>query len=123
MKWGLPIVTREWATSCHRDLVWVSEQPFLVGESTTVTTGKPMPSVENKDVELTVVEENKDVTITSSDENNSRSRRRESDEITFGSQVNTSGNTNMGNTSIPRSNNRRSSSSNLNSGDSSTYTP
>jgi len=124
MKWGLPIVTRDWVTSCHRDILWVSEQPFLVGDSTTVTAGKPMPSVDTKEAELTVVEENKDVTITSTDANNSRSRRRESDEITFGSQVNTSGNTNMGNTSLPRVNNRRSSSStNLPSGDSSTFTP
>jgi len=122
MKWGLPIVSRDWITSCYRDLVWVSEKPFLVGESKIFTSDKPMPSVGVKESEVTLIEDNKDLTVTSADE--IKSRRRESEEITFGSQLNTSGNTHLANTSLLKANNRRSSNTTITSGESSsTFTP
>eukprot|EP00092_Neocalanus_flemingeri_P010154 GFUD01010944.1.p1 GENE.GFUD01010944.1~~GFUD01010944.1.p1 ORF type:complete len:1552 (+),score=561.52 GFUD01010944.1:76-4731(+) len=125
MKWGLPVVTRDWVTVSHREMLWISEKPFLVGEATAVTDGKPMPSME-LEVENTVMEQSNDETITSVDLNLSKSRRRESDEITFGSNTNTSAaNMSLANTSIPHAttSTRRSSSSVVTSGDTSTATP
>ena len=64
MKWGLPVVTRDWVTTCHREMVWVSEKPFLVGEVTAVPAGKPMPSLETEMENMVM-----DKTVTGVDQN------------------------------------------------------
>ena len=38
--------------ACCRERLWVSERPFLVGEATAVTAGKPTPSVEEDKTSL-----------------------------------------------------------------------
>jgi len=43
VKWGIPIVSKDWIMACHRDKQLVSEKPFLVGESTAFDENKPMP--------------------------------------------------------------------------------
>jgi len=55
LKWKLPVINCDWLVACLREKQWVSEAPFLVGDSTAVTPGKPMP-VEVTDA--TVVEDN-----------------------------------------------------------------
>lgn len=122
MKWGLPVVSRDWVTSCHREMTWLSERTFLVGEATAFTDGKPEPSIETK-IENTVMDQTNDETIQSVDQNMSKSRRRESDEITFGSQANPD--TSLGSTSIHNTvtNTRRSSNSTVTSNNSSNATP
>jgi len=92
MKWGLPIVTKEWIISCHRDLDWVSERPFLVGDATAHTEGKPMPKVTTGNVsEVNHTAENTMIENNDNDDENSSNKsvksRRDSDEITFGSQI------------------------------------
>ena len=46
VKWNLPAISKDWILACHRDLVWVSEKPFLVGESSFFNNDKPMPKLE-----------------------------------------------------------------------------
>jgi len=66
VKWSLSAVTRDWILACFRELLWVSEKPFLVGSCETYTPGKPLPresSVEKENLgedEETMV---KDMTI------------------------------------------------------------
>ena len=43
IKWGLPVVDKDWIMTCARKMAWVSEKPFLLGDSTTITEDKPMP--------------------------------------------------------------------------------
>ena len=79
VKWNLPAVTRDWLLACYRDRLWVSEKPFLVGESSAVTPGKPMPTevtveeVREEEVTMTkdetVVEAQADDTIKSGGQN------------------------------------------------------
>ena len=38
----------DWLTACLTDWTWVSEKPFLVGESQSFTPGKPLPSDETR---------------------------------------------------------------------------
>ena len=45
LKWSLPAVTKAWLAACLKDCTWVSERPFLVGDSEAVTEGKPLPRV------------------------------------------------------------------------------
>lgn len=81
VKWTLPAVTRDWLLACYKDRLWVSENPFLVGESSAVTPGKPMPTevtveeeVREEEVTMTkdetIVEAQADDTIKSNDQNN-----------------------------------------------------
>ena len=43
IKWGLPIVSKDWIMSCLEDKRLVSEKPFLIGESNVFDENKPMP--------------------------------------------------------------------------------
>ena len=46
LKWSLPVVSKDWLLACLRDHTWVSEKPFLVGESTAFNEDKPQPREE-----------------------------------------------------------------------------
>ena len=90
MKWGLPVVSRDWAVACCRDLAWVSELSFLVGESTTVTPGKPAPSdpepeklLEN-DETVTKDETMVDLATDAKDETMKEEDAEDMEEVTFG---------------------------------------
>ena len=56
VKWKVPVVSKDWLLACLKDLTWVSEQPFLIGDSNTFTEGKPMPR-EDTEEENTLTEE------------------------------------------------------------------
>ena len=38
-------VTKDWVMACQMEKAWVSEKPFLVGDSNVFTEGKPMPKL------------------------------------------------------------------------------
>ncbi len=46
IKWGLPVVTKDWMLACSRDMAWVSEKSFLVGEAVAYDKDRPEPSEE-----------------------------------------------------------------------------
>lgn len=50
LKWGIPVVDKDWLLACRRDGRFVNEKRFLVGEATVYTSGKPDPSSEPQDV-------------------------------------------------------------------------
>ena len=37
-------VTIDWLLACQRDMRWVCEKPFLLGDSNTFDENRPMPS-------------------------------------------------------------------------------
>merc|ERR1719186_53712 len=43
LQWKLPVINCEWLSACLREKKWVCESPFLAGDSTAFTPGKPMP--------------------------------------------------------------------------------
>ncbi len=49
LKWGLPIVNKDWLLACLREKQWVSERKFLVGNSDKFTEGKPEPTDEKEE--------------------------------------------------------------------------
>ena len=46
VKWDLPVVNKDWILACLRDANWVSERPFLVGDASKTTAGKPNPKAQ-----------------------------------------------------------------------------
>ena len=38
-------MTKDWVMACQMEKAWVSEKPFLVGDSNVFTEGKPMPKL------------------------------------------------------------------------------
>ena len=86
IKWSLPVVSKDWLLACQRDNTWVSEQPFLVGDSTTFTEGRPLPRDPQDETMMTdqtkvEVEDQPDTTMETDDV-----RCQMEDEITFGGQ-------------------------------------
>ena len=66
LKWKVPVVNMKWLLACLKDRTWVNEAPFLIGDSKTVTEGKPMPKEEEE--ENTLMEESSKVSTDEADE-------------------------------------------------------
>ena len=44
IKWGLPIVNKDWVMACLAERQIICEKPFLVGDSKVYDESRPMPS-------------------------------------------------------------------------------
>ena len=44
IKWGLPIVNKDWLMACLAERQIICEKPFLVGDSKVYDESRPMPS-------------------------------------------------------------------------------
>ena len=50
LRWGIPIVSKDWIMACLHEAKLISEKPFLLGDSKVFDEAKPMPKQQsNKD--------------------------------------------------------------------------
>jgi len=56
LKWGIPTTDKNWIRSCLKEVKFVSEKPFLIGDSTAFTEGQPLPTCSLEDEETTLID-------------------------------------------------------------------
>ena len=61
IKWGLPIVNKDWLMACLAERQIICEKPFLVGDSKVYDESRPMPSDPRKALITTSDEVSKDL--------------------------------------------------------------